>query len=164
MRASQNHQNHQNSQDHQDHHQTNPSHFRCWITHILGSWWLRYILTTVIYLGLVYGIARSGHELDTRRIWRWKQSVLALIGRNDPPPVVPILNVDWIDVVWGVVMLASAGTLTLILALFSASWSCSWKSCRSYTSSPPTSDNPIRVLGRNLAALICFPMVVALFG
>jgi hypothetical protein len=42
---------------------------------------------------------------------------LALIGKDDPPAV-QILNVDWIDVVWATVMLASAGTLSLVLALF----------------------------------------------
>ncbi|KAG0244850.1 hypothetical protein BGX31_008527 [Mortierella sp. GBA43] len=49
-----------------------------------------------------------GRNLDAKSVWEWKQR--GIEDSEDPLPT--LLGLDWKDVVWGLVVVASQGTIT----------------------------------------------------
>lgn len=73
----------------------------------LRSPWLLHILTTIVFLVTLYGIARGGRELDKREIWEWKRRDM-----EAPEELVTIfLGLEWKDIVWGLLAVAGIGTV-----------------------------------------------------
>ncbi|KAI1318637.1 hypothetical protein EDD11_006138 [Mortierella claussenii] len=63
---------------------------------------------------LCYGSAWCGRELDGHHIWEWKSHWMA--DPMDRARAVRVLGLDWMDVVWGFVMVAVMGLLFLLVS------------------------------------------------
>ncbi|KAI8597364.1 hypothetical protein EDD21DRAFT_447073 [Dissophora ornata] len=84
---------------------------RPWIAGVLGHRWFLHIITVVMFLVLFYGAARTGRALNARGIWKWKQKYVA-----DPDkPMRTVLGLDWMDLLWGLVVVAVMGLIFLIV-------------------------------------------------
>lgn len=77
-------------------------HYRYWlarpkIANFFGLWTVN-IITIVMFLALLVGVAYGGHALDEKGTWQWKQ--LKYLSRV-PRPLMTVLGLDWMDIVWG---------------------------------------------------------------
>ncbi|ORZ24796.1 hypothetical protein BCR41DRAFT_420065, partial [Lobosporangium transversale] len=70
----------------------------------------------MMFLSLGYGCAWIGRELDLRHIWGWKGLVAERLkyGKNKEEMVL-VLGLDWMDFVWGFVMMAVIGLMGMVV-------------------------------------------------
>ncbi|KAF9954505.1 hypothetical protein BGZ65_003963 [Modicella reniformis] len=76
---------------------------------ISGNKWFLHTILAILFLELIYGIARGAHTLNESQTWEWKR--LFLEDSEKPPTT--ILRVDWMDLIWAI-----SAILGAILAAF----------------------------------------------
>ncbi|KAF9297763.1 hypothetical protein BGZ74_009672 [Mortierella antarctica] len=99
---------------------------RPFMANILGHRWFLHAVTALMFAALCYSCSWFGHEVNARGLWEWKE-----IGRGGEeggggasrPELGTFLGLDYLDLVWGFVMVAAIGLVFLMV--FGCSALCS---------------------------------------
>ncbi|KAF9908287.1 hypothetical protein EC991_009931 [Linnemannia zychae] len=87
---------------------------RPWAASILGNkWFLRFLTVFLVFL-IAYGFAWIGRVVDTKGLWAWKVQF-----RPDASfPLNTVMGLDWMDVVWGCLLMSAVGWLVMSVGFF----------------------------------------------
>ncbi|KAF9133139.1 hypothetical protein BGW39_010468 [Mortierella sp. 14UC] len=87
---------------------------RPWAASILGNKWFLRLLTVFLVILIAYGFAWIGRVVDARGLWAWKVQF-----RPDASfPLNTVLGLDWMDVVWGCLLMSAVGWLVMSVGFF----------------------------------------------
>ncbi|KAK3809840.1 MAG: hypothetical protein J3R72DRAFT_463976 [Linnemannia gamsii] len=87
---------------------------RPWAASILGNKWFLRLTTVLLVFLIAYGFSWIGRVVDTKGLWSWKVQF-----RPDASfPLNTVMGLDWMDVVWGTLLMSAVGWLIMSVTFF----------------------------------------------